>query len=399
MAPNVRHLHVFCAVARQQSISAAARAIHLTQPAVTQAVACLEEYFGASLFNRGSTGMTLTDAGAACHQRIERALAQIAEGVSEATRSVRSDKARQITTAQLRALCAVIEHGSFSVAARALDLSQPTIHRAARELERLMGVVLFEKTSFGVRPTRESEKLGRRANLAFAEIAQARAEVSALSGEHTGGTVIGAMPLARSFLVPKALVQFAADNPNHDIAIVEGPYENLRVGLLQGKVDFLVGALRNPSTLQDIVQEHLFDDPLAIIVRAGHPLAGSRRVTVKMLAEFPWVAPRHGSPLHEHFNELFESANIVPPPHPIECNSLVAARSLLIESDRVMLLSAHQIHYELQTGLLAALPHPQGKVVRSIGLTFRRDWHPTAHQQLLLDQLRGEARTLAAGRN
>jgi DNA-binding transcriptional LysR family regulator len=395
MAPNVRHLHVFCEVARHESISAASRSIHLTQPAVTQAVASVEAYFGAALFNRGSTGMTLTDAGTACQQRIERALEQIAEGVAEATRSTRSDKARLITTAQLRSLCAVIEHGSFSVAARALHLSQPTIHRAARELERVMGVVLFEKTSFGVRPTRESEKLGRRANLAFAEIAQARAEVSALSGEHTGGTVIGAMPLARTFLVPKALVQFTAENPDHDIAIVEGPYENLRAGLLQGKVDFLVGALRDPSALQDIVQEHLFDDPLAVIVRAGHPLAGSRRVTVKMLAEFPWIAPRLGSPLREHFNELFKSANIAPPPHPIDCNSLVAARSLLLESDRVMLLSAHQIHYELQAGLLAALPHPRGKVVRSIGLTFRRDWHPTNHQRRLLDQLRRQAEAVS----
>ena len=56
------------------------------------------------------------------------------------------------------------------------------------------------------------------------------------------------------------------------------------------------------------------------------------------------------------------------PTTPIECNSLIAARALLLESDRIMLLSAHQIHYELKAGLLVALPHPAGNVVRPIGL-------------------------------
>jgi hypothetical protein len=39
---------------------------------------------------------------------------------------------------------------------------------------------------------------------------------------------------------------------------------------------------------------------------------------------------------------------------------MAAARAFLLESDHVMLLSAHQIHYEMQAGLLVALPHPAG---------------------------------------
>jgi hypothetical protein len=60
------------------------------------------------------------------------------------------------------------------------------------------------------------------------------------------------------------------------------------------------------------------------------------------------------------------------------------------------LMSAHQIHYELAAGLLVALPHPAGKVVRPIGLTVRSDWHPTGTQRRLLDILRGVARAAAA---
>ncbi len=161
--------------------------------------------------------------------------------------------------------------------------------------------------------------------------------------------------------------------------------------LRSGGADFLIGALRDPLLFDDVVQEHLFDDPLAIIMRVGHPLARKKRASLQALTKFPWIAPRVGSPLRSQFNELFKSAGIAAPGRPIECNSLVAARALLLESDRLMLLSANQIHYELEAGLLAALPHPRGKVVRAIGLTMRHDWQPTAAQRRLIELVRRES--------
>jgi len=385
MSPNLRHLFAFREVARLGSVSAAAREVHVSQPAVTQAVAGMERYFGAPLLVRRTNGVALTQAGELCADRIERAIGHLREAVGD-------DVSRFIRAAQLHALSAVVEHRNFSLAARAAHLSQPSIHRAARDLERLLDVPLFESTSFGITPTREAEKLARRARLAFAEIEQARAEVHALSGGESGRTVIGAMPLARSFLVPNALLEFTRQCPEHSVSIIEGTYEHLLSALRMGEADFLVGALRNPQPVADIVQEHLFDDPLSIIVRAEHPLTRSRRISVAALSKYPWIAPRAGTPLRAHFDKLFASAGLAPPARPIECNSLAAARALLLESDRIMLLSAHQTHYELQAGMLAALPHPAGNVVRPIGLTMRHDWRPTASQQRLLDLVRDRSR-------
>ena len=160
----------------------------------------------------------------------------------------------------------------------------------------------------------------------------------------------------------------------------------------------MVGALRDPAPFEDIVQEHVFDDPLAIVVGAGHPLAGVAAPTLAALARFPWIAPRRDSPLRRHFDALVVRLERRPAVAPIECNSLVAARSLLIASDRVMLLSEHQIHHELETGQLVALPHPFGPVTRSIGLTVRRGWRPTEVQAQLVEGLRRHARAASSTR-
>ncbi len=395
LLPNLRHLLALREVARAGSVSAAARAVHLSQPAVTQAVASLERSLAARLFLRAGRGMVLTPAGELAAARVERVLDHIRGGIEELRRGGREPAANRlsaITAAQLAALAGAAEQGAFGRAARVGGVARSTVHRAARQLERALGATLFESTSHGLRPTREAERLARRVRLAAAEFDQARAEVAALAGREGGVTVIGAMPLARSSIVPAAVLEFAARHPRHRISILDGPYDTLVAALRRGSADVLVGALRE-TVPQGLVQEPLFDDPLAIIVRAGHPLARSgRRPTVAALSAYPWIAPRAGSPLRSHFEALF-AAGTPPCAEPIECNSLVAARALLVASDRVMLLSAEQVHHERAAGQLVALPHPRGDVRRRIGLTLRRDWWPTAAQTDLLATIRGRARS------
>ena len=287
---------------------------------------------------------------------------------------------------------AVVEAGAFARAARRVGRARAAVHRAARQLEKSLGAELFEVTSHGVRPTREAEKLALRTRLAFAEIAQAQAEVAAAHGTGSGATVIGAMPLARSVLVARAVLEFANLRPEHGLTILDGPYESMLGALRRGSADVLVGALRDPIPYEDIVQEHLFEDPLAIVVGAQHPLAGGGAPTLAALARFPWIAPRRGSPLRRHFDALQARLGGPPAVAPIECNSLIAARSMLLASERVMLLSEHQIQHELSTRQLVALPHPLGAVTRAIGLTVRRDWQPTAVQAQLVEGLRRHAR-------
>ena len=394
--PNLRHLRAFVATVRFGGATRASEQIHLSQPAITQALAKLEARLGAKLLASGADGMKPTEVGTLFYDRAIRAFALIESGAREAMRGEarRSGKGFQhfeqlITTAQLRALAAMQFNRNFTLAARELDLSQPSLHRAARDLERVMGASLFVATRQGVELTQAAATFARHAALAHAELLQGFAEVSATLSRDPGLIVVGSMPFARTKLLPDALNRLSRERPLARVRVISAPYDGLLGRLRYGVIDFLVGALREPPPIDDIVQEPLFDDPLAVVARRGHPLTLRENATREDLIGCPWVAPAEETPARAVFDRLFPPQDVARMPGGLfETGSLALLRGVLTGSDRLALLSARQAEYELDQGLLALAPFRMPFGARRIGLTFRRGWRPTPTQAILIDHLR-----------
>ncbi len=398
--PNLRHLRAFREVALQKSISSASRSIFLSQPAITQAIAKLEAQLHVSLFDRSGSGMFITEAGRLFLNRVSRCLETLRTGAEEAVRTGskssprRSQLDQSITVTQLRALIAVASAGSFTQAAKIAGVSQPSLHRAARELEDIFDLELFEKTSRGLTLTRAAESLAQSAKLAFTEIQQGYAEINTSRGINTGSIIVGSMPLSRTALLPSAINRFVKVYPGAHIRAVDGPYDDLLRHLLQGDVDMLLGALRYPEPSKRIAQEELFAPPLAVIARVAHPLTRrNKRISVEALSHYPWVLPVDGTPTREHFNAIFDEAGVPRPNRIVESSSLVLIRGLLLGSDRLTVISSHQVLYEKQFGHLVSLPLDLSHTCRPIGLSIRKDWEPTRMQEAFINILRKHART------
>lgn len=295
--------------------------------------------------------------------------------------------ARSLTSAQLRALVAVVERGSFTLAARKLGLAQPSVHRAVKHVEAVCGCALLNKTPAGLEPTWQARELARLIALYFYELAQGEQEVAELRGQMTGRLRVGCLPLARTRIVPQAVTRLLEDYPEAKIGIVEGPYEEQLHSLLHGRLDVIVGALRYPKPSADLEQRKLFSDNLSIAFRPGHPLQHEGTLGVENLRDLSWIAPREDTPAREAFSRFFEQHDLPPPRHIVECSSLVATRGMLLESDRVALLSAKQLEVDIQAGLLALGAWDLPGVARDIGIATRRDWIPTRIQRQFLDHL------------
>ncbi|MEJ2691936.1 MAG: LysR substrate-binding domain-containing protein, partial [Candidatus Thiodiazotropha sp.] len=252
---------------------------------------------------------------------------------------------------------------------------------------------LFEKTSQGIELTRAARVLVQQIKLAFAELAQGHAEIAALSGEDKGIIVVGSMPLARHGILPAAINALARELPDVRVSVVASPYAELLHGLRHGELDLLIGALRDPVPVDDVVQETLFHDPLAIVARSGHPLTSKKRISTEDLAAYPWVVPRHGTPTREQFETLMHGKTTAG--GLVESSSIVLIVSLLLESNRLTLISQQQIRREQEQDLVTTLPYDMRSTRRPIGLTTRHNWQPTATQVRFIDLLKESARRFA----
>ena len=389
---NLRHLRVFIAVADTGSVTEGATLCNLSQPAVTQALGKLERETGAALFDRTRQGFFLTERGRLLVRRIRRAFNLLDPALSDISPRVRLTA----TTAQLRCLIAVTEVQNFTLAARNLGLAQPTVHRAITQLEQEASQSLFERARFGLIATRTCRSLVRAARLAFAELDQADADLAELDGQEVGSIVVGALPLSRSVILPRALIDFRNQRPRQPVKVIDGPYNDLLAGLRRGDIDVILGALRDPLPIEDVVQEWLFDDRLAILAGNHHPLAARRNLLPADLAHYMWVVPRTGTPSRTQFDRVFKVSENLAPQSILEIGSILLMREILNQSDHLGCISAQQAEAEIAHGLLTHLDVQADWTGRPIGLTFRANWEPTRAQALLLNLIRKIASDMAA---
>ena len=389
-ALNLRHLDAIGVIGRVGSMSAGARRVNLSQPALTQAVSKVERVVGEQLFERQPGGMVPTAAGRILIIRIERALRFLIQGVRLVRRSARlapvAHVERWVTMAQLRALIAVESAGSYALAADQLGLSQPAVHRAVRDLQQFLGATLLVRAGRAVRPTDVASRFVRFARLMLSELRTGLDEIGALSAGDGGRIQLGTLPMARAVFLPELLQQFMTAHPAASVRIVEAPYGDLLNALRQGDIDlFIGGALRDPAPANDILQEGLFDDEPVIVGNAQHPLRLKKRLSLADLLHFPWIIPAHGVPMRANWERMFRSQAIEPPKVRIECGSMLIARGLMFTGDWLTLMSRDQVLFEQTAGALAEIEAPGEELRRQIVLTRRRDWRPTPLQAHLVD--------------
>lgn len=370
--PNIRHFAALAATVRHGSLTRAARAVNLTQPALTQAIAGLEAGLGVTLFERGASGMTAAEPAVLLAPRAEAAIGHIGSP--------------RVTGTQLRAFLALAKAGSYAGAAEMTGLSSASLHRAVADLSVALGQRLVDRRGRIVTLTPAGHKRVRGFGLAMAELRAGLAEVAAWKGLAGGRIVIGAMPLCRARWLPETIMRFTQSHPEVDIAIQEGSHSELAGPLRDGDIDLMLGALRSGSEIEGLAQEEVFVDRPTLIMRAGHPLLTAADLAAGMLA-YPWILPGRDTPLWHYWEGMMRELGLEPPRVGIECGSVLTIRQLLLSGDGLSLLSPDQAAIELQAGLLAALAPPI-PVLRMIGIAIRADWRPTATHTAFLETLR-----------
>lgn len=390
--PNLRHLRAFMVIVECESITSAANALHISQPAISKAISNLEILTSAVLFTRSPEGTYATDEGKLLYSKVKRAFEHLERGFLEATSSEHNShhakRLLNITTSnQLKAFMTVASVNSFSDAAVALSVPASAIHRSVREFEENLELKLFQRKGKRIESTLAAERLNLSVTCAFREIAEGLSEIYPKSDAEEVNLSIGCVADSDNSNLFHYIYKFASQASNCRVSIKDGTLREQLQRLRSGEVDIVIGHVSSEDSLRGIVSRRSrFSDPMVVAVSAAHTLAEENNISCDKLISFPWVIVPNWSSRNGNGPGLWKYFGITPE-RTIEANSTDLALALVDGSDSLGVFPLSQVQKLFDSGRLKMLPVDIEEDSFSISILMRRSWHPTAMQQGFVESI------------
>jgi DNA-binding transcriptional LysR family regulator len=197
---------------------------------------------------------------------------------------------------RLRVLREVAAKGSFSAAAESLAYTQSAVSQQIAALEREAGTKLVERSARGVRMTEAGAALVRHADVILARLADAEAELEAIAGLRGGRLRLVSFATAGATLMPRAIALFRERHPGVELTLAPAEPDEALAKLRSGDADIglLIDAPFCAIDDEGVERTHLLDDPMYVVLPAGHPLAAKPRIRLQELASDPWIGGSSG---------------------------------------------------------------------------------------------------------
>src|SRR5664279_1677763 len=220
-----------------------------------------------------------------------------------------TERFRDISIRQLRALAAVSASGSITAAAGRLHLTQPAVTLQLRNLQALAGLPLIQRTSDGMQLTDAGREVLALTERIEAAIASCETSLDMLAGKTAGRISIGAVSTAKYF-VPFAISGFSKLYPNVDVTLSIGNRQEIGTALRGYELDI---AIMGRPPVDVPMNVHLIGDhPHVIIAPTNHPLARKTRLKLADLAHETFLTREPGSGTRGLMEQLFEQAGVRP---------------------------------------------------------------------------------------
>ncbi|HZD89265.1 MAG TPA: pca operon transcription factor PcaQ [Pseudolabrys sp.] len=297
----------------------------------------------------------------------------------------------------LHCFLAIAEHHSVGAAAGALAITQPALSKTLRELEDELGVQLFERGRRGMTLSRFGDIFLQHATASIASLRHGldSIDIARAAGEHT--VAVGTLPNVSGRLIPQAVKILKQDAAGTLVRVVESrTYSRALDQLRRGELDLVVGRLAKSEHMTGLSFDHLYSEPLSIVVRRKHPLAAARRFKLPMIADYPWMLPDQGTIIRQEIDRFLLGESIGASADIIETTSVPFARAYVESGDIVWFVPRGVVQTDIDDGRLVALTAPPSALEGPVGITTRADMLPTPAGRLLIDAVRRAARQLAA---
>lgn len=268
---------------------------------------------------------------------------------------------KNATFRQLRVFSEVARHLSFAQAAESLSLTPPAVTMQVRELEKHIGMPLFDRSGRSVALTTVGEYMLVYARKMLSTLKDAEDAAARLQKLEVGLLTIGMVSNAKYF-VPHLLAEFRRDHEGVDIRLVVANREQLVKMLLANEVDIAI--MGSPPKDMATRAEPFAAQPLVFVASVNHPLVGTGPLPASALQGQRFIVRERGSGTRAAM-ERFLRPTGVEPRVDMEMTSNETIKQAVMAGMGLSFLSLHTMGLELDNRLIAILDIDGAPVVRA----------------------------------
>ncbi len=271
---------------------------------------------------------------------------------------------------QVEAFVQVAQHRSFSKAADALFLTQPSVTARIQSLERDLGESLFERNGRGVRLTEMGGAFLPFARRALKALQEGRDALEGMRNLDIGSLKLGSALTVSTYVLPKILKKYCSTYPGVEVSVHTGRSEQVLQMVLSDDVHC---ALERTVHHPEIVTVPLYEDDLVLAVAPSHRFARTRSAAIDDVGREQLILFDKGSSYNQLIQGVFRQHGIVP--HTLmELDTIEATKKMVEEGLGIALLPTVSTGREFEQGTLVAIDIPNAAMPRrEISLIFRKN--------------------------
>jgi DNA-binding transcriptional LysR family regulator len=271
---------------------------------------------------------------------------------------------------QIEAFVQVAQHRSFSKAAEALFLTQPSVTARIQSLERDLGEALFERNGRGVRLTEMGTAFLPFARRALKALQDGRDAIEGMRNLDIGTLKLGSALTVSTYVLPKILKKYCSTYPGVEVSVHTGRSEQVLQMVLQDEVHC---ALERTVHHPEIATVPLYEDDLLLVAAPDHRFAQRKSVTVEEVGREQLILFDRGSSYNALIQGVFRQHGIVPRTL-MEMDTIEGTKKMVEEGMGIALLPKVSTEREIELGRILPISMSNATLPRrQISLIFRKN--------------------------
>ena len=255
---------------------------------------------------------------------------------------------RGVKMTHLQLVAAIAETGQVLAAAERVGMTQPAASRLLAQLERALGTPVFTRHPRGVRLTEAGEILARGAARMLTDLDLTHARIGQALQGTTGSVRIGSVTgPSLQWLLP-TVREMRRDFPQVELSVNVDISDKMADALLSRELDFFIGRVPDGADARAFRFDPVGEEPLSLVVRRGHPLAGRADATLDDCLGYDWVMQPPGALLRQTTETYLVSRGYRPPARVVGTTSILFTLALIHDTDAIAPLASAVAEFYIQ---------------------------------------------------